>query len=242
LERLCVIYNVNNNKQLSEKIGINYNTVSTWIKRDTIPYDVLYSLISPKNISFDWLLSGKGKMILETNSNLDNFIVSKINSLFELVAIVNPNTLDISTNNLEQYKQEINKIDLIHVYDGGMDRLFAFIFLANRKVIYIESGRMNFSGGGSSLRIFGRWLLKNNLMDKTYLNFLTECYYVVYVKNLGITTERFIELPQYTNQVSGLSIIPTCFRDWQNGYFNGKPYQDIIQRIITGTILKGKED
>lgn len=64
LKRMCLFYGVSNNRQLSEKININYNTISTWIKRDSIPYELLHKLVQSESISFDWLLTGKGEMLL----------------------------------------------------------------------------------------------------------------------------------------------------------------------------------
>ena len=181
---------------------------------------------------------------MENNQDRDNFIQSKIETFYELVAIINPNTLDDTTNNdLEAYKNDIVKIDLINVYDSDIDRLFAFIFLREKKIIYVESGRMNFSGGGSSLKTFGIWLINNKLMEATCLNFMDECHYKIFVENLS-EKQKFMELPLYYNKIPNfeMSIFPTLFKNWKNGYFNDKPYQNIIQRIKTKTILKKKSE
>lgn len=191
-----------------------------------------------------WLLTGKNSMLIkENNSGWDNFIQSKIETFYELIAIVNPNTLDEINNDLEAYRNDIIKIDLIHVYDMNMDRLFAFIFLKEKKIIYIESGRMNFSGGGTSLKTFGVWLLNNKLMEVTYLNFIDECHYKIFVENLS-EKQKFMELPLYYNKLPNfeMSSIPTLFKDWKNGYFNDKPYQSVFQRVKTKTILKNKSE
>lgn len=65
LNRLCLFYGVSNNRKLSEKININYNTVSTWIKRDSIPYEKLHKIVQKESISYDWLLTGKGEMLIK---------------------------------------------------------------------------------------------------------------------------------------------------------------------------------
>lgn len=59
LQRLQKVYKVSNNRKLSEAIGVNYNTLSTWIKRESIPYDFFNKLVQEESISFDWLLFGK---------------------------------------------------------------------------------------------------------------------------------------------------------------------------------------
>jgi hypothetical protein len=60
LERLKDVYAVPNNRQLANKIDVNYNTMATWIKRDIIPYEKLHELVQKEQLSFDWLLSGVG--------------------------------------------------------------------------------------------------------------------------------------------------------------------------------------
>jgi len=65
LGRLSLYYDVSNNRRLSEKMNINYNTINTWIKRDTIPYDKLRYIVQKESMSFDWLLTGKGEMLLK---------------------------------------------------------------------------------------------------------------------------------------------------------------------------------
>ena len=69
LTRLCLYYDVSNNRKLADKIGINYNTISTWIKRKSIPYDKLHNIVQKESISFDWLLTGKGSMHLNEDEN-----------------------------------------------------------------------------------------------------------------------------------------------------------------------------
>lgn len=69
LDRLRTVYKAPNNRQLAEKLGINYNTLSTWVKRESIPYEILHSYVHNENISFDWLLSGKGSMYLDEKTS-----------------------------------------------------------------------------------------------------------------------------------------------------------------------------
>jgi len=73
LDRLREVYQVPNNRQLSTKIEVNYNTMATWIKRDIVPYEKLHDLVQKENISFDWLLSGEGNKyknnLIEYKSN-----------------------------------------------------------------------------------------------------------------------------------------------------------------------------
>jgi transcriptional regulator with XRE-family HTH domain len=228
---------------LAEILGISKRTIINYEKNEQEPIiSTLEKIANICKVNLIWLVTGKGFM--ENNQDRDNFIQSKIETFYELVAIINPNTLDDTTNNdLEAYKNDIVKIDLINVYDSDIDRLFAFIFLREKKIIYVESGRMNFSGGGSSLKTFGIWLINNKLMEATCLNFMDECHYKIFVENLS-EKQKFMELPLYYNKIPNfeMSIFPTLFKNWKNGYFNDKPYQNIIQRIKTKTILKKKSE
>ncbi|MDD3854149.1 helix-turn-helix transcriptional regulator [Sulfurimonas sp.] len=228
---------------LAEILGISKRTIINYEKNEQEPIiSTLEKIANICKVNLIWLATGKGFM--ENNQDRDNFIQSKIETFYELVAIINPNTLDDTTNNdLEAYKNDIVKIDLINVYDSDIDRLFAFIFLREKKIIYVESGRMNFSGGGSSLKTFGIWLINNKLMEATCLNFMDECHYKIFVENLS-EKQKFMELPLYYNKIPNfeMSIFPTLFKNWKNGYFNDKPYQNIIQRIKTKTILKKKSE
>jgi len=62
LERLQILYKAPNNRQLAEKMNVNYNTLNTWIKRESIPYELLHGIVQNENISMDWLFRGKGEM------------------------------------------------------------------------------------------------------------------------------------------------------------------------------------
>jgi len=73
LDRLKQYYNAENNRQLAQKIGVNYQTLNTWIKRNKIPYDLLHQIGQNENISIDWLLTGRGEMFLkEAAQNINN--------------------------------------------------------------------------------------------------------------------------------------------------------------------------
>ncbi len=58
IDRLMKYFNLTQSKDLSEQLGVNYATFSTWIRRDKIPYELLVDLCLKENISLDWLLAG----------------------------------------------------------------------------------------------------------------------------------------------------------------------------------------
>ena len=100
---------------LAEILGISKRTIINYEKNEQEPIiSTLEKIANICKVNLIWLATGKGFM--ENNQDRDNFIQSKIETFYELVAIINPNTLDDTTNNdLEAYKNDIVKIDLIIV-------------------------------------------------------------------------------------------------------------------------------
>lgn len=97
ISRLRQVFNVANNKELSEKIGVNYHTLNIWINRDSIPYNKLYDIIQNENISFDWVISGKG------NQYIKDVVCS--DAITELEKIIG------NDDKLYTYKKDISNIE-----------------------------------------------------------------------------------------------------------------------------------
>ena len=57
--RLKYIEGVETDSELSEKLGITPQNINMWKKRNTIPYELLFEYCLDKNISIDWLTTGK---------------------------------------------------------------------------------------------------------------------------------------------------------------------------------------
>lgn len=60
LSRLKLHYGVKDYIRLAQKIGATKATIATWNTRKAIPEGRLYEIANKENISFDWLVSGKG--------------------------------------------------------------------------------------------------------------------------------------------------------------------------------------
>lgn len=58
LERLRAAAHVETDSQLSEKIGVPYQTISSWKKRGSIPIQEILRTAELFDISLDWLLNG----------------------------------------------------------------------------------------------------------------------------------------------------------------------------------------
>lgn len=50
--------NVSTNTKLAEKLGVSYNTLNTWIKREKIPEKIIQDIVQSEQLSYDWLLNG----------------------------------------------------------------------------------------------------------------------------------------------------------------------------------------
>ena len=61
IERLFIYFQVDNNKQLAEKLGVSNTVLSNWKARNTIDYELLFTKC--ENINFNWLIKGNGQML-----------------------------------------------------------------------------------------------------------------------------------------------------------------------------------
>lgn len=55
LQRLTFFSNLSTKKELSKVLNVSYNTLQTWIKRNSIDFDYIYSHVKKNNISLDKL-------------------------------------------------------------------------------------------------------------------------------------------------------------------------------------------
>ena len=69
LERLKKITQVKTDAGLSEALGVSPQTLSSWKGRDSIPYSICIELARERGISLDWLLAGRGDMLLALHSD-----------------------------------------------------------------------------------------------------------------------------------------------------------------------------
>jgi phage repressor protein C with HTH and peptisase S24 domain len=174
LDRLCLFYEVSNNRKLSEKIHINYNTISTWIKRDSIPYDKLHKIVQKESISFDWLLTGKGEMLLQDgnhlpiiqNKTLSEDIVS-INYYPDVYAAagygsineygLEPEIMTFDKKFLEQFLnvRKLDKLDIIRVVGDSMEP-----FIHNGEYVILERTNQAYNGETVVANIYGQVYIK----------------------------------------------------------------------------------
>ena len=70
LSRLYQYMGFSKDLEFCEKYHIKPNTLSTWKKRNKIPYELLEEISQNENLSMDWLLTGKGEMLLSEKNSL----------------------------------------------------------------------------------------------------------------------------------------------------------------------------
>lgn len=65
LEAIIAHYSDGKPSVFAKMIGVAPSTISSWLSRDTIDYDLLFAKC--EKLSSDWLLTGKGAMLKEEN-------------------------------------------------------------------------------------------------------------------------------------------------------------------------------
>jgi len=152
LERLMVYFEVNNLKDLSKKLKVKYPTLSTWIRRDKIPYELLINLAIQKNISLDWLLIGSKSNNSYTQETKDKNIIidSFVNKNHKNVDILgfeehvkDKYYLSISRNIIDMFLQDekFDELKMVTVIGSSMsptinsgDKVFISYFGENEEL------------------------------------------------------------------------------------------------------------
>ncbi|HGW8457024.1 TPA: phage repressor protein CI [Klebsiella pneumoniae] len=62
LRRILDAYGFNMQKELGDLLGISSGTISTWVRRDFFPGDVVVTCALDTGVSLGWLATGKGQM------------------------------------------------------------------------------------------------------------------------------------------------------------------------------------
>lgn len=109
LQALIDYYSNGAKTEFAKKLGIAPSTLSSWIKRETLDYDLLFAKC--ENVNTEWLLSGKGDIVIcgdwienkrvniIGNSKLsDRIIGNQVIKLYELDAAANLNTLNLEAS------------------------------------------------------------------------------------------------------------------------------------------------
>jgi transcriptional regulator with XRE-family HTH domain len=65
INRLKIVHSVDRDIDLARKMNISKNTLSSWLSRNSINWYIVLKY-TPKNISCDWLVSGDGSMVIQS--------------------------------------------------------------------------------------------------------------------------------------------------------------------------------
>ncbi|WP_262239797.1 helix-turn-helix domain containing protein [Serratia liquefaciens] len=72
LARLMGLLGAGNDSELARMLDVNRQTLASWRKRDSIPYSICVSLSEERGYSLDWLLTGRGSVMLETQATANS--------------------------------------------------------------------------------------------------------------------------------------------------------------------------
>lgn len=130
--RLRAHYGCRGLKELSKKMGVKYQTLTTWVQRNKIPFELLHKIAQNENISFEWLLTGEGFMHKEYPSKtIDTTTVNFYEDIYASAGYgasnhtVTPQQMPISTFLLQTLGiASADDIDIIRITGDSMEPHF----------------------------------------------------------------------------------------------------------------------
>lgn len=85
-DRLKLYFEAKTDKELADFLEMNLNTLKTWIQREKVPYEKLHSITQNETVSFNWLLTGKGTMFINEDSQHSMDTMCELNKLPQKVS------------------------------------------------------------------------------------------------------------------------------------------------------------
>ncbi|ECJ3933966.1 phage repressor protein [Citrobacter freundii] len=77
LRRILDAYGFSMQKELGDLLGISSGTISTWVRRDFFPGDVVVTCALDTDVSLEWLATGKGQMRVARESVISGLSIKK---------------------------------------------------------------------------------------------------------------------------------------------------------------------
>jgi len=108
LKRILKEFGFLNNKELANYLEVSYDTLNGWIKRESIPLKIINRIVEGKNVSYDWLLTGKGEKFLnDENSISDSININNVDNKNGNLAVngnimINTKDYNVSNNEIEE--------------------------------------------------------------------------------------------------------------------------------------------
>lgn len=77
LRRILDAYGFSMQKELGDLLGISSGTISTWVRRDFFPGDVVVTCALDTGVSLEWLATGKGQMRTNREAVASGYSIKK---------------------------------------------------------------------------------------------------------------------------------------------------------------------
>lgn len=77
LRRILDAYGFSMQKELGDLLGISSGTISTWVRRDFFPGDVVVTCALDTGVSLEWLATGKGQMRTNREAVTSSYSIKK---------------------------------------------------------------------------------------------------------------------------------------------------------------------
>ena len=153
IQRLKEHYGFSTNIQLAKKLGVAQNTISGWIKRNSIDYDLIFSKC--EDVDFNWLMTGVGVSHKSYRSKEDS-ILDKQDLIMNLSQILKEDKAETVIKNymhqhfnLEEYYTDDIYYEIDNIYEivkaYSFDRLFSVIYNEYKKKLDINQFLASFS-------------------------------------------------------------------------------------------------
>jgi len=111
INKLKEYYNLKNDVDFAEYLGIPSTTLSSWKSRDSIDYDLVYSKCV--GIDANWILTGAGNMLISTRENSQNSLLKMEDN------IKNKYILQLENENRRLLVDNERKQELINLFING---------------------------------------------------------------------------------------------------------------------------
>ena len=63
INKIKELKGIKKNKELAKSLDIKYDRLNSWIKRDTIPFEIIKQIVEEHKITYDYLLTGEGNTL-----------------------------------------------------------------------------------------------------------------------------------------------------------------------------------
>lgn len=145
IKRLIHLFGVGNRLQLADLLGVTQGTLSTWMTRDSTPYEILIRVHLATGVPMEYLCFG----INDDDSKVDLSRFDKSNELFEYTASYSTNKIDlfkIENGELTKQSKNLTSFDFLAIYNINIDDGDYAIQIKN-EMLFIDSSENTVTNG-----------------------------------------------------------------------------------------------